>query len=67
MIIPHHSHQFIFKASSLWNEYAKSMEETIDDFSLGFGHLKSWTKQLLYRRQKLGDQEEWSDENFVLS
>ena len=65
LITPQHSHQFIFKASSIWNE-VRTVENfsSFSDFSAGLSQVKAWTRSILHQQQKLGDQEGWSDENF---
>ena len=66
-ITPQHSHHFVFKASSIWNEIRNNnIFSLISDFSAGLSHIKSLTRDILYRKQKLGDQEEWSDENISM-
>ena len=68
IITPQHSHNFVFKASSLWNEIRNvSKFSTISDFSASLSQIKIWMRELLHQRQMLGDQEEWCDENFSLS
>ena len=38
----------------------------IEDFLVGVGYVKNKIKQLLLRRQKQGDQEEWDETNFSI-
>ena len=67
-ITPQHSHHFIFKAISLWNEIRNVAKfSTTHDFSASLSQVKTWMKDLLHKRQRLGDQEEWSDDNFLLT
>ena len=68
LITPQHSHHFIYKSSSLWNEVRNTTQfSSLSDFSASLSQVKTWIRDTLYRRQKLGDDEEWSDENFILS
>ena len=52
----------------MWNEVRNTAKfSTISDFSASLSLVKTWLRDLLYQRQMLGDQEEWSDENFLLT
>ena len=67
-ITPQYSQHFVFRASSLWNEIRNDTRFLlINDFSAGLSQVKSIIRDLLYQKQKLGDQDEWSDENFQKS
>ena len=68
LITPLLSDSFIYKASSLWNAFRTCPEGSeITDFSIGTGHAKSKIRELVTRRQKMGDQNEWDCEtNFKL-
>ena len=67
LISPTHSHNFLYKASSLWNTYRAIPGQVQEhDFSAGIGYTKNKIKELLFMRQKIGDREEWADENFNL-
>ena len=68
LITPPHSHHYIFKASSLWNEIRNVAQfSSVYDFSASLSQVKTWLKIILHRRQSMGDQKEWSDENFMIS
>ena len=68
IITPRHSQHFVYKASSLWNEIRSVAKfSNICDFSISLSQIKTRMRELLYQRQRLGDPEEWSDENFLLS
>ena len=68
LITPQHSHHYIFKACSLWNEIRNvSQFSSVNDFSASISQVKTWLKAILHRQQRIGDQEEWSDENFMIS
>ena len=67
LITPQHSQNFIYKASSIWNVFrSAACGPQISDFSVGLAFTKSKIKELLLRRQKMGDKEEWADANFQL-
>ena len=66
-IIPSHSQNFLYKASSLWNTFKATLPaHEICDFSVTFSSTKARIKETLLRRQQIGDKTEWSDENFLL-
>ena len=67
LITPNHSHNFIYKATSLWNMFNTTVpfHESLD-FTAGIGYVKGKIRSLIYKRQKLGDQHEWNDDNFSL-
>ena len=68
LITPQHSHHFVYKATSLWNEVRNLAPfSSVNDFSASLSQVKAWTKDILHRRQKLGDKEQWSDENFEIA
>ena len=65
---PNFSESFVYSASSLWNTFLSCTEgSTAKSFSVQIGHITSKIKELVYRRQKMGDQCEWHmDVNFRL-
>ena len=68
LITPQHSHHFVYKATSLWNEVRTTEKfSSVNDYSAGLSQVKAAMRGLLHQRQKLGDQEEWSNENFLPS
>ena len=67
LLTPKFSENFIYSASSLWNTFRTCPEGfEIVDFAVGIGYVKSKTKSLILRRQKIGDPYEWDNENFKL-
>ena len=58
------SHNFVYNACYIWNIVRDSL--SILKFGLKVGTMKHKLKKLLFLRQNLGDQLEWSDENFKL-
>ena len=68
LITPTFSDNFVYKASSLWNTFRTCPEGSgVSDFAVGIGYMKSKTKELVLRRQKIGDPFEWDNEtNFRL-
>ena len=64
LLTPRPSINFIYQASSLWNKVRTLLG--INDFSVKLGKTKSALKTLISRREKMGDQNEWSEENFDL-
>ena len=68
LITPQYSHHFVYKATSLWNEVRTTENfSLVHDYSAGLSKVKAAMRVLLHQRQKLGDQNEWSNENFLLS
>ena len=68
LVMPQHSHHFVYKASSLWNEVINNEQfSSINDFSAGLSQVKTCLKKMLHQRQSEGDRNEWSDENFLVS
>ena len=66
LITPLFSHNFVYNACSIWNTVRDSL--SIIKFGyLKIGSMKYKLKEMLLKRQNLGDQIEWSDENFKLS
>ena len=64
LITPSHSENFIYNASSMWNIFRTCPEGSkVSDFVVGIGFVKMKIKELLLRRQRLGDQEEWDELN----
>ena len=64
LLLPKEGISYTYYSSSLWNSFRATLHsEIVQDFSTGFSHMKSLLKSLLIKRQKLGDQIEWSDEN----
>ena len=64
LITPMPSINFISQASSLWNIVRDLLD--VKDFSVKLGKIKCQFKNLILQQQKLGDETEWSDENFRL-
>ena len=51
---------FVHNGSSLWNIFRRLPEGSeVRDFSQSIVYVKSQIKKLVYRRQKLGDVDEW--------
>ena len=66
-ITPSYSENFVYSASSMWNIFRTCPEGSkISDFIVGIGYIKTKIKELLFRRQKLGDAEEWDESNSCL-
>ncbi len=64
LILPKDTNCYTFRASSLWNSFRATLSvEDVQDFSVKFSYMKKCLKNFLLKRQKLGDQNEWSDEN----
>ena len=73
LIIPRYSNRFAYIGSSLWNQLRSALSaengippEKCIKFHDDFGSLKNKIKNTILLRQKIGDQEEWCDENFKL-
>ena len=67
LITPTFSENFVYSASSLWNVFRSCPEGCkVTDFTVQVGYVKSLIKQLIFRRQGVGDQVEWDSENFQL-
>jgi hypothetical protein len=68
LLTPFISECFIYNASSLWNIFRTCPEGSeITDFTKSVGHFKSKIRALIFRRQSMGDQDEWEREtNFAL-
>ena len=67
LITPQPYENFIYNGSSLWNIFRSCPEGSkIEDFLVGVGYVKNKIKELLLRRQKQGDQEEWDETNFCI-
>ena len=64
LITPSPSHNFVYNASRIWNIIRDLL--CIHTFGNKISEIKNKSKKLLFCRQKLGDQIEWSDENFLL-
>ena len=64
LITPKPSTSFFSQSTSLWNVIRDILY--IKDFSIKLSKVKRQLKSLIVQRQKLGDQEEWADENFRL-
>jgi hypothetical protein len=67
LITPSHDQSLAYAGSSLWNSFRSALvaDDRINFFS-NISESKSKIKKLLLTRQKIGDAEEWSDENFQL-
>ena len=67
LITSFNSHNFMYKSGTLWNIFITSENlNEVNDFSVSFNWVKTKLKKWLFRLQKLGDQCEWADENFIL-
>ena len=64
LLTPRPSINFIYQASSVWNKVRTLLN--ISDFSVKLGLTKTNLKKLILCREKMGDQNEWSEENFNL-
>ena len=64
LITPRPSTSFISRSCSLWNDIRDIF--SIRDFSIKVSKMKRQLKSLITQRQRLGDQEDWADENFKL-
>ncbi len=64
LLLPRDAGCYTYHASSLWNSFRSTLSvEEVQDFSVKFSTMKQHIKKFLLKRQKLGDQNEWSDEN----
>ena len=64
LLTPSPSHNFVYNAARIWNIVRDLL--SILTFGIKISDIKNKSKKLLFHRQKLGDQIEWSDENFLL-
>ena len=64
LLTPIFSYNFIYNACNIWNIIRDIL--SIQKFGLKIGYLKHSLKKHLFQRQNLGDQVEWSEENFQL-
>ena len=64
LITPTPSTSFLSRSSTLWNEIRDIL--SIRDFSIKVSIVKRQLKSLIIQRQRLGDREDWADENFKL-
>ena len=65
LITPPHNQSYLYCASSKWNSFRNTEQgKQIIDFSIGLSFTKNKIRELLLHRQKIGDQNEWADENF---
>ena len=65
LITPFFSHNFLYNACSIWN----IVRDSLSIFKFGcikICPMKYKLREMLLKRQNLGDQIEWSDENFKL-
>ena len=62
LLTPRPSINFIYQASSVWNKVRTLLN--ISDFSVKLGITKTKLKKLILCREKMGDRNEWSEENF---
>jgi hypothetical protein len=69
LIYPKISESYVFRASSLWNDFRDCPEAVgITDFNISLGTFKAKIKSAVLRCQKAGDLMEWdTDINFKLS
>ena len=63
------SQHFFYCATSMWNKFLSCPEGlAAKSFSAEIGSLKLKVKELILRRQTMGDPNEWHDDiNFVLN
>ena len=68
LLTPFLSECFMYNACSLWNIFRSCPEGSeIVDYSKSVGKVKSQIRALIFRRQSMGDQDEWEREtNFAL-
>ena len=59
------SHNFIYNACCIWNTIRDLL--SISSFGTKISEIKNKLRKLLFTRQHLGDQVEWSEENFLLN
>ena len=64
LITPFPTKNFVYNACCIWNEIRELL--SIKCFGVKTSNIKSDLKKYLYTRQNIGDQLEWSDENFLL-
>ena len=58
------SHNYIYNACCIWNVVRELLP--IQEFGIKISEIKTKLKKILFTRQNLGDQIEWSNENFML-
>ena len=58
------SHNFLYNACSIWNTIRELLH--IQEFGIKISEIKTKLKKLLFTKQNLGDQIEWSEENCIL-
>ena len=65
---PQQANSFVCNSGMIWNAFRRSPEGSeVKDFTTSVSHLKNLAKMLVFRRQKLGDVEEWHPKvNFSL-
>ena len=60
LITPPHVETFVYSSSTLWNAFLRSPEGSeVKDLTTSVSFLKNLIKNMVIRRQKLGDTEEW--------
>ena len=64
LITPFPSKNFTYNACCIWNNIRELL--AVNEFGLSISRVKNDLRKLLSTRQNLGDQEEWSHENFLL-
>ena len=63
LILPKPSNTFVYRMSSLWNLVKKLM--LVEDVSVTVSSLKVKLRNLLLEKQKLGDNSNWIEHNFL--
>ena len=64
LITPFPSKNFTYNACCIWNNIRELL--AVNEFGVSISKIKNDLRKLLSTRQNLGDQEEWSHENFLL-
>ena len=54
----------LYNACCIWNNIRELL--SINEFGVNTSKIKNYLRKLLYTRQNLGDQQEWSAEIFLL-
>ena len=58
------SQNFLYNACCIWNTIRELLP--ISEFGIKISEIKTKLRNILFTRQNLGDQIEWSEENFIL-
>ena len=64
LITPFPSKNFAYNACCIWNNIRELL--SVNEFGVNTSKIKNYLRKLLYTRQNLGDQQEWSAEIFLL-